>query len=334
MKELFRMDKITNVALLKAQIGQEEVISTIHNESFKHYIETFDNLYGYKNLSSEYFLKLLENNSDIWLLYFNDKPIGYTFVSIEEFQAKDNFYNLVFVETKESLGQSMIAILPEYQNKHYGKFLVKEVLKKYENRINTALVLTYNDNIKMNKILSKSGFKHKKIFYYDKFSQNEFFVNDSVLATFDLTQEIPIVKMNTEINIRELTQEDLHDIRQIFHECRPDAFNGNPNIEDIKKWYEESWAEVSLVAELDGKVIGCMEFNNLGIIGIPGVLHKYRKKGIGSTLFYNLLKLMKKKGYLLALADTGFILEEAIKLYERFNFDLSRELWAWIKIIE
>ncbi|MHA1307821.1 MAG: hypothetical protein ACTSQN_11085 [Candidatus Heimdallarchaeota archaeon] len=38
-------------------------------------------------------------------------------------------------------------------------------------------------------------------------------------------------------------------------------------------------------------------------------------------------------GYKKALADTGVILQEAIAMYKRFQFDLSRELWVWVKIV-
>ncbi|MHA1441664.1 MAG: hypothetical protein ACTSPK_07385 [Candidatus Heimdallarchaeota archaeon] len=43
---------------------------------------------------------------------------------------------------------------------------------------------------------------------------------------------------------------------------------------------------------------------------------------------------MKKNGYKKALTDTGIILQEAIAMYERFEFDLLRELWVWVKIFD
>lgn len=123
-------------------------------------------------------------------------------------------------------------------------------------------------------------------------------------------------------------------IKQIFGESRPDVFGTNPSFENIVEWIDSGWGEVTLVAEFDGKTVGCMEFTKKGVIGIPSVLLDYRKKGIGSTLFYHLLNVMKEKGNKRALADTGFIHEDAIKMYKKFNFDLKRELWSWIKIIK
>ena len=322
-----------NTSIVKAKIDHKEVISEIHNQAFRNYIEDFGDLYGYRNLSPNDFILNHDNKSDIWLLYLKGKPIGYIQVSLEELHGDSTIQQLVITETKESLGQSMIAILPEHQNQGYGKYFIKKVLDKYKGKIDVILVLSYNNNSKMNTILTQLGFQHQKMFFFERYSKTDLFINDSVLATSDLTKELPRVNMNNNVIIRKLERKDLEDIRQIFKECREDIFNGNPTSDDIENWFKESWGEVTLVAELNGLVVGCMEYNEKGIIGIPGVLLKYRKKGIGSTLFYHLLKSMKENGYTKALADTGYILEDAIALYKRFNFDISHELWAWIKIL-
>ncbi|MBA7513724.1 hypothetical protein ES705_05742 [subsurface metagenome] len=122
-------------------------------------------------------------------------------------------------------------------------------------------------------------------------------------------------------------------IKDIFGKARPDLWGSNPTMEQIIGWYKEGRGEITLVAEFEGKVVGCMEYTSVGAIGIPGVLPQYRKKGIGSTLFYNLLKSMKENGLPKALADSGYVseLRKAIRMYKRFNFDLSRELWVWVK---
>jgi len=88
----------------------------------------------------------------------------------------------------------------------------------------------------------------------------------------------------------------LKDIQLIFGESRLDVFGSQPTIEDVASWYEAKWGVVTIVAELDGEVVGCMEYNKMGIIGIPGIKKKHQKKGIGSTLFYHLLKNMKENG--------------------------------------
>ncbi|MBD3190798.1 MAG: GNAT family N-acetyltransferase [Candidatus Heimdallarchaeota archaeon] len=124
---------------------------------------------------------------------------------------------------------------------------------------------------------------------------------------------------------------DLSDLQQIFGECRPDVFGPEPTMKEINEWYNSNWAQETLVAEYQGKVIGCMEYTKLGLIGIPDVLKDFRRQKIGSTLFYSLLTRMRKSGLTKALADTGYPLKEAISMYKKFNFDLSRELGVWFK---
>lgn len=194
------------------------------------------------------------------------------------------------------------------------------------------LVLVYSDNFASSNLLSSLGFKHQKLYFYEPFSQEKPFCCDSILATLDLNKPISSPSLlNKEVIIRQIREDDLPNIRVIFEESRPDAFGPSPSLERIKEWYQSGWGEVTLVAELNGEAIGCMEFSSCGIIGIPGVLKQHQDKGIGSTLFYYLLKTMQKRRLKLALADTGYILSDAIKMYKRFNFDLSRELWCWVK---
>ena len=92
--------------------------------------------------------------------------------------------------------------------------------------------------------------------------------------------------------------------------------------------------ETILIAEYRGEVVGVMDFNkNSNRIGIPGILPRYRKKGIGYTIFYNLLENMREMGLSKAIADTGIILSDAIKMYNQFNFKIARSQQSWIKLL-
>jgi len=313
--------------------GQEDYIVTIHNQAFKNLIEDLGELYCYKFIT-KYDVEnwTLNNHSKIFIIYFNKEPIGYTHCQVEEITGKSKIKELVFIETKESLSQSKIAIIPKYQNQGFGKILINHAINYFAD-IDSILVLAYNDNHAMTFILSKLGFKHEKLFFYSKYSLDKPYSNDSVLAYFNLNNQIPKINYNEKVTVRPIEKKDYNAMQQIFGESRPDVFGTNPSFENIVEWIDSGWGEVTLVAEFDGKTVGCMEFTKKGVIGIPGILLDYRKKGIGSTLFYNLLRKMKEMGYKKALADTGFVLEDAIKMYKKFNFNLNRELWSWIKII-
>ncbi|MFW9922247.1 MAG: GNAT family N-acetyltransferase [Candidatus Thorarchaeota archaeon] len=327
---------MTTITVQPLKKGEEDIIVEIHNLGFKPWIEQLGLLYGYKYITKSDVLSWMNGNSIIWLAYQDKIPVAYAHCVIEELSGeKGNFKQLVFVETLESLGQSKMVVHPSYQRKGIGKVFVKKLLEHYSKiGIKTALVLAYSDNESSNNLLSALEFKHSREFFYPNFSQKTPLCADSVLATIDLQQEIPLPTINNKVIIRSIQERDLPNIRIIFEESRPDAFGPNPTLKRIQEWYNSGWGETTLVAEYKGEAVGCMEFTSQGIIGIPGILKTYQKKGIGSTLFYYLLKTMQEKGFTLALADTGYSLEDAIKLYKRFNFNLSRELWSWYKVLQ
>jgi ribosomal protein S18 acetylase RimI-like enzyme len=326
---------MSNITIEQAEKGQESIICEIHNDSFSYWIDNLGILYGYKYLIQKDVVNwLLDKNSFVFLAFENKLPVGYIHCQIEEIVGnKKSFRNLVFIETKESLGQSKIGILPHYRRMNIAFSLINNALefsKQYDT--DSALCLAYNQNQPATGLLSKLGFNHKQRYFLDLYSIDKPFVQDSVLAEYDLSNELPSIQLNQEVVIREILIEDLSSMQQIFGESRPDVFGTNPTLDQVEEWFNSNWGEVTLVAEIEGKVVGCMEFTSLGVIGIPGVLHEFRKQGIGSTLFYQLLQVMKNIGKKKALADTGFELQDAIKMYKKFKFDLSRELWAWMYI--
>lgn len=314
-------------------IGQEDIVANIHNQAFKSWIYSLGSLYGYKIIdSSDVKEWIKEENSKILIAYFDGKPVAYIHFKLEKITDSSPINQMVVIETKESLGQSKIAVLPKYQKKGIGTELIISAINYFSN-IDTALILAYSDNIPMKIIMEKLGFKHEKLMILENYSETEPFANDSVLASINLLDKLPTINTNADVKVRPIEKKDYQSMRKIFGKSRSDVFGENPTTENIKEWIESGWGEVTLVAEINGKVVGCMEFTKEGVIGIPGVLPSYRKKGIGSTLFYFLLKKMKELGYSKALADTGYQLEDAIKMYRRFNFDLSRDLCSWIKIV-
>ncbi|NHJ49303.1 MAG: GNAT family N-acetyltransferase [Asgard group archaeon] len=308
-----------------------EIICKIHNESFRYYIDKFGKLYGYIEITKKDVIKWFVNDSIILIAYFDNHPVGYLHGQIE-YHEKENFSSLNIVETTESLGQSKIAVLPDYRRKKVATNLIKEVTEIARKRnVNVIMFFAYNDNSIATNLFKKLKFKHKQFHIIKSFSEEKPLAHDSVLAEYDLQKKLPVIELNLDVDIRKINKNDLTDLQQIFGECRPDVFGKNPSLNQIKEWYKSKWAQETLVAHYKGKTIGCMEYTKLGIIGIPGILKDYRRKKIGSTLFYFLLYNMQKRGLKKALADTGYTLEEAISMYKKFGFDLSRELWVWLK---
>ena len=332
-----------DILIIPYEKDKAEDVCIIHNSAFKSYIEEFGMLYGYKKLNPNdirNWMNIQENK--IWIAYADNEPVGFVPCSLEV-KKKDNEILVVQIEEPTwGRGQSRISVIPSFRKISIARALVEHAIEYYK-KIGAEVVVAhfYNDNELASQLFTKLGFKHKRFFfYYDKYSKTEPLEGDTMLASFDLVQPLPKITLNSEVNVRILTEYDLPAIKNILGELRPGLWGNNPSMGQIKRWYKfgrsrDGIREEALVAEYKGEVVGIMEYSSVGVIGIPGVLPQYRRKGIGSTLFYHLLKSMKEKGLFKALTDSGYVPErrEAIRMYKRFNFDLSRKLWPWIKII-
>ena len=313
--------------------GQEELVCQIHNIAFNDWIERLGSLYAYHKIEpKEVFMWSQEPSKSIWLAYVNGDPAGYVCCQLNQQQGNNTIKNLLYEETKESLGQSKIAVLPKYRRRGVAKALLILTMEHYKSLdAETAMVISYSDNIAASALMSSLGFEHRDFYYYTPYSDEEPYIQDAVLAELDLSRPLKPVRLNPDVMIRRLQEEDLAAMRKIFSECRPDVFGSAPSAQQVYEWYTGQWAEISLIAEYNKEVVGCMEFTASGVIGIPGVLPSYQNQGIGSTLFYSLLKTMQDMGKAKALADTGIIMQDAIKMYERFGFNTSRRQWGWVK---
>lgn len=92
--------------------------------------------------------------------------------------------------------------------------------------------------------------------------------------------------------------------------------------------------DFGLVAELDGKIVGavwvrCIQAYGHIENGVPefaiAVYPEYRKRGIGTTLMKEMLKLLKDKGY----AKTSLAVQKenhaAVKMYRQLGFEVMDE---------
>ncbi len=323
---------MVDISIILYEEDKAEDVCIVHNSAFKSYIEEFGMLYGYQKLNPNDIQNWIKNpESLIWLAYVENEPVGYVHCSTEVKKKDNEFMVFYFVETMVGRGQSKIAVIPSFRKKGIAKALIRHTIEYYKKiGAEIAIAYAYHDNELATHLFTKLGFKHESFHYYDKYSKTEPHEVNTMVATFDLLKTLPKITLNSKANIRIIFKDDLPVIREIRVTARPDD---DTTMEQVIDWYKEGWGEVTLVAEFEGKVVGCMEYNSDGVIGILGVLPQYRSKGIGTTLFYHILKTMKERGLPKAVADSEYLpwTEHARKMYKRFNFDLSRELWVWVK---
>lgn len=327
---------MVDISIISYSKDNAEDVCSIHNSAFKSYIDEFGMLYGYRNLIPDDISSWLKNHeSNIWLAYIDNEPVGYIHCYLVKEKKDNEILVFWFAETVEGRGQSRIAVIPLFRRKGIARALVRHAIEYYQKKdAEIAVAVAYNDNELASQFFNTLGFEHKRYHYYKKYSKTEPFEMDAVLARVDLTQSIPKIILNPEVNVRIFTEHDLPAIKEISLNAKHIVWEKYSSIDNfIKWWYQEGRGEVTLVAEFEGKIVGFMEYTSAGAIGIAGVLPSHRKKGIGSTLFYYLLKSMKEKGLPKGLADSGYVpwTEDARRMYNRFNFDCSRDLWVWIK---
>jgi len=323
--------------------GDEKLIAHIHNMAFKEWIESLGKEYDYRYITPKDVLVWIKENhskhKSLWIAEIDGEAAGYTHCHLEEIRGKKVFKELLFVHTSRDMGQSKIAVIPKYRCRGVAKALIQKCLEYFKHLgANLAVVVTYSDNKIAKKLLQQMGFVHQELFYYKPYSDKKPWRYDTVYAELYLNNPVkPPLKLNQGIKIRQAREEDANDIAEVFRKSAPwSPFGPNASADKILQHYLKSTCyEIILVAEYDGKVVGVMDFNSdTNRLGIPGVLPEYRKRGIGYTLFYHLLKYLQEKGFSKVIADTGLILSDAIRMYTQFGFKIMRRQQAWIKILQ
>ena len=315
--------------------GQEMLVAQIHNASFDEWARKLGEAYAYRKVMPQEVLDWSQKPSNtIWLAYLNGVPAGYIHCRVEEIRGRRKFLHLLYELTDRDMGQSKIAVVPRYRGRGVGKALLRTTLEYFKDRgVEIATAYAYDDNESASALLSSLGFRHEEIFYYEDYSQQEPFAFDSIYAELDLSKPLKDVRLNPDVKVRTPREEDLDALIRIFGECSPWVYGPKPSAKEVLSWLHNSRAKVTLVAEYRGETVGAMEFFKDGRIGIPGVLPEHRRKGIGTTLFYHLLKEMQRHGLVKAVVDTGIILRDAIRMYHRLGFHIARRRWAWIKLM-
>jgi putative acetyltransferase len=132
------------------------------------------------------------------------------------------------------------------------------------------------------------------------------------------------------MKIRPETAQDINAIEQVTIA----AFDGKPYSDQtehliVNRLREAGAMSLSLVAEIDGKVVGHVAFSVVTInsedqdwfgLGPVSVLPELQKQGIGSKLIRDGLSAIKAKG------AKGCVLEGVLNYYQRFGFKNQPDL--------
>ena len=193
-------------------------------------------------------------------------------------------------------------------------------------------VLTFSDNLVGEQFFEKNGFTMHDLYYFAEYSDDKPLMNSSVYETLELDDLKEPANLNPHITFRLATIEDAEAITEIHRQNVWWSEESN-SLEWNKEFIEGKFGHTVFVAEYDGEVVGSIDYYKDERVGIAGVLPNMMKRGIGSTMFYNILVAMKEAGFKFAFMDSGLTQVDAIKMYERFGFTIQRKQNAWIKKI-
>jgi len=139
-----------------------------------------------------------------------------------------------------------------------------------------------------------------------------------------------------EIDIQPITEKDF----ESFHSCldavsRERKFLGfvqAPSLDNTRGWLKAGMerGEIRLVALHASQVVGWCDieisqnegFTHAGRLGM-GLLKPYRGQGIGSRLLKESLSVAKERGLERVSLDVFASNEPAVRLYEKFNFQVE-----------
>ncbi len=316
----------------QCQPGDEVDIATIHNNAFRDLINSLPAIYQYKLVSPEEIMDWVKlESSAIWVVELQNQVVGYAQIRVEVERGKQNVPVLQFMPARSwDMNQSNMAVLPTHQRKGVGTFLVENILEEYLGSAEFATALTFSDNVAGERLFQNLGFTIHDAFYYEPFSDEYPLTNSSVYASLNLELLEPPDNLNKEVMFRRAVLHDAPSIAEI-HQSNVWWCDECSILDWNIRFIKGKFGHTVFVAEFNGEVIGEIDYLKDGRIGIGGVLPEFRNQGIGSTIFYELLRTMKKVGFKIAFADSGLTQIEAIKMYERFGFSIERRQNTWVK---
>jgi len=137
-------------------------------------------------------------------------------------------------------------------------------------------------------------------------------------------------KKNINIKLRRARKEDLDSIQRI----ESLSFK-NPYPPYYTKALIESLSDVSLVAEVEDKIVGYIfsriEYGKVGHIITIAVDPEYRRMGIGERLMREVLNILKELGCQSVYLEVRISNEPAINLYKKLGFVIKKRVPKYYK---
>ena len=314
--------------------GDESEVAVVYNSAFREAIESLPEIYQCKEVTAEDVLTWTNEDTEIWTAELDDRIVGFAQVRLEMEHGKREIPVLQIISPRMwTLEQSNIAVHLDYQRKGVGTTLIQEIIEEYKDTAEFVIVLTFSDNLAAERFFEKNGFAKHDVYYFRDFSEEKPFMNSSFYETLDLNDLKAPANLNPNIIFRRATLDDVEVVTEIHRQNVWWSEYSN-SIKWNKEFIEGKFGHTVFVAELENEVVGSIDYCKDERVGIAGVLPHLTGKGIGSTMFYEILLKMKEAGYKFAFMDSGMTQVDAIKMYERFGFTVQRKQNAWIRKIK
>lgn len=311
--------------------GDESEIAVVYNSAFREEIETLPEIYKCKEVTVLDVQSWLKEGDTLWVVELDERIIGYAQIRVSIEDGTREIPTLQITSPRKwTLEQSNIAIDAAYQRRGIGTHLLDSIIEKYKDSVEFILVLTFSDNKKAERFFEKNGFNQHDAYYFLDFSEEYPMMNSSVYQVLELNDLKKPKNLNDAIIFRRARVEDTTAVTTIHRQNVWWSEESN-SIEWNRDYIKGKFGHTVFIAELDNEVVGVIDHYTDERVGIAGVLPHMTGKGVGSTMFYNILLTMKEEGYKYAFMDSGMTQEEAIRMYERFGFKVQRKQNAWIK---
>lgn len=305
--------------------GRDETVwVSVANKAFKEFDEFHSNTTVEDMMADEKAPTF--DATGLFIAELDGEPVGIVNAYVDKIRAeKKGFINV-------------LGVVPEHRRKGIGRALVEKALESFRERgMEQVESGSEADKLAAIRLLENMGFKNVRVFSQMK---------------KDLRNIPSGVGENSEVQLRKLQKSSSEDVKLLTwlgNESFSEYYNFRPgtveetrySLEQHPVWKVQEW----VFADLENSPVGYIglginpKYNKekntkAGWIIDIGVLKPNRRRGIGTRLMIEGMKLLKAKGMnqaMLGVDDQN--ITKAIKLYEKLGFQVTKKSIAYQKII-